>query len=283
VSPGKLLLAVMAATVLWMLAFSGFVNAAQVAQPARSRVTIESWPGGLFGYVRSQKGQACAKNRVVELVEQRGGARNPRTDKRVGTALAHRTNGAYQWSSRSRGSGRVYAVARRTARCRVASSKTVRFAPRGSDVPACPSEGNVCKFFKMHIDIDVYCPSFSRSYGACGGSSNGGPAPWSPAFGVFVWVEDPNLGGRRALYYVAKTSVVGSTKAVLTGSSPSSDSANYTVTRAADAGQPGVVWYTPDLPGAGAGQQGGPLRLNFQNGIIGADVYIDGYLFRKLF
>ena len=44
---------------------------------------------------------------------------------------------------------------------------------------------------------------------------------------------------------------------------------------------PNVHWYTKDTPGAGAGAPGGPLLLEFKNGITGADVFISGYLERK--
>jgi len=42
-----------------------------------------------------------------------------------------------------------------------------------------------------------------------------------------------------------------------------------------------VTWYTPDIKDVGPGASGGLLYLDFENGTIGADVYIRGYLFRK--
>ena len=41
---------------------------------------------------------------------------------------------------------------------------------------------------------------------------------------------------------------------------------------------------TPDLPGARAGEVGGPLNVNFVGGSWdegGAEIYIDGYLYLK--
>ena len=37
---------------------------------------------------------------------------------------------------------------------------------------------------------------------------------------------------------------------------------------------------TPDAQGTRAGEVGGPLHLDFRNGITGADVFIDGYFYK---
>lgn len=46
----------------------------------------------------------------------------------------------------------------------------------------------------------------------------------------------------------------------------------------------GDHFFTPDLPGAAAGEVGGPLKVNFVGGGWsegGAELYIDGYLYLK--
>lgn len=262
-----------------MLAIVGTSTAATAAaQRAKTDLTIQSWRGGVFGYVDSPRAKRCAYRRPVTVFKKRSG----RPGKKVDVADTRRRPSSYQWSSRAGGlSGKVYARVGRNAGCRAARTKAIRARPVSGEVPACPGTGDVCKFNRMHLDIDLPCNSFKRTFGACGGSSNGGPAPWSPAFGSFVWVEDPNLGGRRNVSYVAKTSVFGSEKAVLSGSVPGPGSADYTVTVAAEQGHPDVQWHTPNLPGVRAGQEGGPLYLDFESGVVGADIYIEGYLYKK--
>ena len=132
----------------------------------------------------------------------------------------------------------------------------------------------------MHVDFDR-CPDFRNPSGSCSGRSTDGPYPWSPAWGSFNWREDQPGTRHRTVDYLAKLDDAHSyVYATLEGSLPDPGSANFSVFRATAVNWRDT-WNTPDLPGVAPGQQGGPLYLNFVGGVFGADVYIDGYLFRK--
>jgi hypothetical protein len=133
----------------------------------------------------------------------------------------------------------------------------------------------------MHIDINTYCPGFGNASGDCSGGSTGGPSPWSPAWGFFVW--DPGSPNRTVEYHATPDSGSRTPQAELFGTVPGPGSAAYSINKAIAQGSslPDVRWYTPDVAGAGPGSPGGPLYLNFDNGTVGADVYIHGYLYKK--
>ena len=265
------------------LAFAGIAGAGDVAaKRSKTRLTVQTWPGGVFGYVDSPSTKRCAKHRKVFVFKQHGAGQDPQKDKLVGRDVAKRNQGGYQWSKRTGDKGKFYAKARKADGCRPAVSKTVRMEARG-DVPSCPSSGEVCKFDQMHIDINTYCPGFGYDNGDCSGDSTGGPSPWSPAFGYFLWDEDSGSRHRTIEYHATRDSGDKTPLAELFGSAPDPGSADFTVDKAiAQASSlPDLRWFTPDLASVPAGQQGGPLYLDFENGTIGADVYIRGYLYRK--
>jgi Ca2+-binding RTX toxin-like protein len=147
--------------------------------------------------------------------------------------------------------------------------------------PACPDLRNGYCEIHLHVDIpfSFYCPSFSTGFGLCAGKSSGNPA-WSvyvqslPAtFAQFGWID---AGGHKETQYTAVQAVVPT--ALLQGWVPHAASPAFAVERAYTVLNPGFGFYTP--LGAYPGTPGGPLWLNFVNGYVGADMYIDGYLAR---
>jgi hypothetical protein len=116
-----------------------------LAHRAKTRVTIAPWSKGLLGTVQSNRSQ-CVPGRDVTVFRQLGDAQHPRRDKMIGTAVARRHNGVYEWALRRGTSGSFYAKARRRAGCRSRLSKTYAVVPRG-DVPDCPTKDSpVCQF-----------------------------------------------------------------------------------------------------------------------------------------
>ncbi len=148
--------------------------------------------------------------------------------------------------------------------------------------PTCPSETEFCQV-SIHFDTNKPCSSFTSSFGACVGSSDGN-VDWTtnkvdqPArfiYSAFTWVD---AGGK-------KTVTFGTQKAVpaarMSGTVPASGSAIFNVQEAMVflSAHPLMTWYTSDR--APAGTPGGPLLFNFRNGAIGADVYMNGFLERR--
>jgi hypothetical protein len=148
--------------------------------------------------------------------------------------------------------------------------------------PTCPSESEFCSV-SIHFDTNKPCSSFTSSVGACAGSSDGN-VDWTtnkvdqPArfiYSAFTWGD---TGGK-------KTVTFGTQKALpaarMTGSVPSSGSGILNVQEALVFlwAHPQMTWYTSNR--GPAGTPGGPLLFNFRNGVIGADVYINGFLQRR--
>ncbi len=154
--------------------------------------------------------------------------------------------------------------------------------PPPPEVPSCPAAGSQC-FVSVHFDTSAPCPNFQATVGLCAGKSTGTPAFVQPIFDLpalyagFMW----GGGTDRSISYGPATGV--RTAAIDGRVTGSKDIADFRVSDAVTFVPPfaGVHWTTVDRPGVGAGAPGGPLLLQFENGIIGADVYISGYLERK--
>ncbi len=156
-------------------------------------------------------------------------------------------------------------------------------ASRGPQAPDCPRNGGdgYC-FFHMHVDASV-CASFSASQGMvppCVGKTPYAPVPWYVPFtdfpGLYAQFSWVSAGGSARIVGYRNFPPT----AFLDGRVPSPGSADFSIERAFTLVS-GTQWFTPDLRGVPAGQKGGPLYLNFKNGITGADIYIDGYLLAR--
>lgn len=297
------------------LVLAGTGTAASRAKPANTRVTIQAWPKGLFGYVSSPKPSRCADRRLIAVFKQQGRRQNPASDKRVARVRAAGKPGSYQWSTRRPRSGKFYAKVATKPGCRIAYSKTVFGASpvfgtspgltgggAGGSFPPCSpyvSEGtsSICRFDLMHLSLNQIRPfvscSFGRGEGDCPGAALTGPYPWGlSGFGFgkrrvsFFWNWDRN--SVTFVAYLGQDGTGGNGIAHLGGVMPGPGSPEFTVRDGFaqnDRGYPnGDHFYTPDIPGQAAGEVGGPLHLNFVNGgpgDNGAEVYIYGYLYMK--
>jgi Ca2+-binding RTX toxin-like protein len=153
-------------------------------------------------------------------------------------------------------------------------------APNG--IPACPSTREACSV-SIHVDMKLYCPSYRFALAACLGTTPYANLGWDVYLSDLpaMWAQFSWTGSRNR--NVSMTAVNGVPTGRLDGSAPDSSSAAFSVQNAWTLKwpNPSIRWYTPDRPGVAPGQVGGPLYLNFRNGIVGADAYIDGYLFRR--
>lgn len=274
--------------------------AAASAKPAPSKLTIESVPSGAFGYVSSARA-ACAKGRQVVLFEAQGGQRRPASDPRVGSDRAEESEDSFLWSVETRREGRFYARATATRSCAAALSRvlpavspiTGQGSPDSTYPPCSPyvSEGTsqICEFSELYLDLDQEGPfnpcRFGDSSGGCPGA----------ATGLFPWGKTGARGKPRVQVSwrwngTSRTLEVASEGSAgrLDGTIPNSGSDRFTVTtgfaRNDKGGSNGDYFFTPNLPGQGPGEVGGPLKLNFKNGSgtnFGAEAWISGYLFLK--
>jgi hypothetical protein len=289
------------------LAWAAVAEGASPVGQARTGVTIEVWPQGLFGYVTSPRPARCAEHAQLIVFEQQGRRQRPASDKRVLQLRAAGKPGAYQWATRRPRPGRFYVKVLGRPGCRSSISGTVAASPllgsSGEDsasYPVCSpwvSQGTttICRFPEMHLRISEttafrFC-IFGHDEGNCRGHADSGPPVWGrTAFGYnpsvqFFW----NGGGRRSVTFVSYRPDYGNVGvAHIGGTVPSAGSPDFTVNDAFatdDRGYPqGNHFYTPDIPGQAAGEVGGPLRINFVNPgweSDGADVYIEGYLYLK--
>ena len=277
------------------------VTSARPGAQTSSRVTIQPWPHGVFGYVKSPAARRCGPHRRVVVFKERGKGRHPNSDKRIGVSRTRRNHGLYQWSERTRKSGRFYAKAPKRHGCASALSKAMKFAPgadrdgNGNDYPVCGpyvSEGtsSICNLKKVRFGVlnDRTCDSFgdTDTHAACHGKTDEGPYPWgvTPSGGTpdagFYW----NWANHTVLYVAYKP---GQSEgyAHLGGTMSAPNSPDFTITDGFaqnDQGYPnGDHFYTPNLPGQSAGEVGGPLKIDveYSGGIY--HVAINGYLYLK--
>ncbi len=273
---------------------------AKAAKPAKAKISILPWPGqGVVGYVDSSN-KRCKSNRQVILFKKRPNGKLVR----VGKARTKPKGGGHQWLKKVKGgpTGDFVAKAARTARCAPATAKK-SIAPKGPNgYPVCPSLEDICQFTEMHVEEDgrtiaePECHTgFGRlnpsrdydQYSSCLAQSETGPEPWCCwNYAHAKW--NNRLSGQRDIArtwsFYTKYQATDSS-AYIQGTLPHTDSDRFTVTNAfAKAWRVPVDTYyrTPDLPGVGPGQVGGPLHFDFHPPIVsGFDFYIYGYLYRK--
>ncbi len=274
-------------------------SAGAASKPAAAKLSIRGWPGGVFGYLDSSA-QKCANGRQVVVFEQRGEARDPGTDPQVGADRATPDEGSYQWSVATAGSGPFYAAVAAKPGCAAALSGAgqalVGGAAAGADnYPPCgpytaEGIGDVCRLEQIHDDYSLPVSGWSCDWSdggsACIGSATG-PYPW----GVTRTNDRSNVqidwgwnGKSRSITVTTKfANDLANPVAQLIGTLPGPASDRFTITDAWAQTETGRAhFYTPDLPGQGAGEVGGPLRINFENGKFrGADDWIEGYLYVK--
>jgi hypothetical protein len=245
-------------------------------------VSISAWPGGLFGYVSTdQKGGHCG-DATVNLMEQVGPTQDTSTDKKVATVTSSDSTTGDRWTVPSKKSGQFYASLKSGPGCGGGVSDTIASEGENDAVPSCPSTAPICSF-QLSFDTNAPCPSFGASFGMCIGTSYGATTPWTQpvfsypaAYATLLWAGS-----------AVKTLSISATNlavvSAISGTVPVSHSPNFTVQTAFAAkwSNPGIQFYTPDIPGVIAGQMGGPLWINFVNGRVGATVHLHGFLYRR--
>lgn len=255
---------------------------AEAATGSTSTVSISSWPDGLFGYVvTDQKGGRCGDG-TVNLMEQVGPTQDTSTDKKIATVTASESTSGDRWTVRSKKSGQFYASLKSEPGCGGAVSTTIASESTNEPVPKCPSTAPVCSF-QLSFDTNAFCPSFGASFGTCIGTSTGASTPWTePVLSLPGLYATLLFTGSSSKFL----SITGSNLVVVSaieGTVPVSHSPNYTVrdAYAAKWSNPRVHFFTPDIRGVIAGQMGGPLWINFDNGYIGVSVHLHGFLYTK--
>lgn len=265
----------------------------------QAKLTIDGWNEGAMGEIVAA-GKDCSAGRPVFLYEQKGSKPDPEADKRLGKAAAKRTGAPrtrqgdplpplYLWLTKVASSERVYAEAGPRQGCAELRSRTIALPPRANAfIPECPRSADAPRemedgfcHIQLHHDADL-CPGFAREVPLypCFGKIKGNP-PWQQVlsdleygtYGDFRWL--PAGPGRRVILQNMTTFVPF---AGLEGFMKGPQYAEFYVDRGWST-IPYGMFVTPNTP-IRAGELGGPLYLDFQNGRTGADVYIRGYLLK---
>jgi hypothetical protein len=303
----KLTLVLALAACLAGLAALGSAGAAPKPKAAGAKLTINSFPEGVFGYLSGAKA-SCLEGRKVVVYEQIGNQRDPGTDHQVGSDRTSLDEGRYRYSVPADDNGRYYAQAPATNGCAAAQTGSVRAqglggstAPSGTPVcspftPETPSE--LCTLQRGGADwgISYDFPSagiraceLSKSDYSCSGNG-GGPFAFGETSGggrgsvTMSW--HPRSDGWKAINVVVNGgNGYGSSR--MEARLPNPGSADLYVekwTVPTDNGGT-AEFFTPNLPGQKAGEPGGPLYLNFEGGKgafgLGAEVHIKGFLYVK--
>jgi len=118
----KLLLALVA-----LVALGGIATPSSAATTrVKTKVTIRVEGRDFSGFVKSPRPLRCAADRKVVLRRQTGAKQHPSTDPVIASDTASLNGDRYEWSTGNTGvSGRFYARARKTDRCKADSSRTL--------------------------------------------------------------------------------------------------------------------------------------------------------------
>lgn len=281
---GGSLLALLLFVIAAQTSASSAQSGAATSSPVGSKVTIMPWPK-LYGLVKSSEPQACSDGRRVHIYRQRGSQQDPKLDRLIATVRAQRFRGSYEWVAREQVSGRVYAKAAATSRCRAAFSDTISSGQVGEQFSICPGEPGdlACRLPEVHIDTgSSYCRNFEKPSGDCDGWSSTSAKNWATCarYANFHWDDKPGTHRRGVGTYVSLCGYADYLTATMEGYVTDEAPRRYTITDAWARSNPDQRWCTPEPPlrGASAGEPGGPLYLKFDNGFVGADIYISGYL-----
>jgi hypothetical protein len=289
------------ALVVAFACLSCFATAAGAA-PAPTKLTIQSYPEGVYGYV-SSPATACGGKRQVVVFEQIGDQRDPGSDPRVAAGRSgEREGGRYQWSAKTADSGNFYAEATSTTACASALSGVAlgvgqESATAGPLYPPCSpysGEGTAeyCDLGQIHYALTeegfLEKCRFGSSSGNCPGRADG-LFPWGRAAngaspGARIYWK-PTSGGRSvSAVSFYKDSPEGEGVAFLLGTLPGPGSNRFKITNGwaqnEFGGSNGQSFKTLELPGRRPGEVGGPLDLNFVNNHdSGANAWISGFLY----
>jgi hypothetical protein len=176
-----------------------------------------------------------------------------------------------------------------------AASAAANYPPCGPYVSEGTSE--ICHFeeayFVLEFEGFLDACRFGSSSGHCEGEGKDAPFPWGHSYNgetsrmLILWGPD---GSQRSVTIASYWGRQPGRDEIarLSGHMPGPGSDGFTVTdgfaqHESDSAA-GDHFYTPDLPGQAAGEVGGPLHFNFQNGSgidLGAKLWVRGYLYLK--
>jgi hypothetical protein len=298
--PLKLLLATAACLALCALVGAAALGATGTGKAEATAVTIENWPGGLMGDVRSPNSARCADGRRVVVYRVRGAKPDPASDERVGATRAKGAVGEFGWTVESDADGRFYAQAVAKKGCEAALSAVIGSAGPGgsaaaSAYPVCgtyisETSSRICRVENLTFKTfafpgeDLCLWDRQPAAGNCNSSADTGPFPWLSGIRIVTsWKPD---GGGRSLTFTANQWDRPGVTATFEGRVPDPNSQRFTVTEASAPGEGPVDtstdrFYTPDLPGALVGEVGGPLKLQVGSPPKGTSFTFNGYLYLK--
>lgn len=276
------------ASAVIVLASIGTAGAA-AGHHAKTRVTIQAWPDGLFGVVKSPRANNCAKRRHVTLFKKKGAHRNPSRDERVGGDVARRNNGFYQWTVQTGETGPLYAKAGRTKGCDRGLSKTFKVRPHG-DIHQCSSAApaDVCSVgLDRMFTTSPSCQNYTASLGSCSGTAIG-PDEWGSSGGdgrqaTFGWLDVKADQNVRIVDYAAKSNTDPKDRAFISGHTFNYRSTTLIVDKA-QMTTAGDAWvgYTPNISGVPPGLPGGPFSFSIEpQGGGRTEIHFRGYLYKK--
>lgn len=298
------LLAVLALACVLLSCLGASATAGPTAASSPTKVSIRSFPGGLYGYVTSTDGQDCAAGRKIVVYERLA----RKASRRIGSDLASAEG--FMWSVKTGASGPFYARAAATKGCAEALSGTVesgtttfQAASADTQYPLCGpyvSEGttDICRlpqlYMKLKNESGFHPCRFGNDDGDCEGVASDAPPPWGamingdhPAARA-LWQQPQGQVRTLSLISYPTGTAQGEGAAYINGTVPGSSLADFTVTDAFAQNEFGTSngdhFFTPDIPGQAAGEVGGPLHLDFKNGGAtdgGAQLWVTGYLYLK--
>lgn len=249
---------------------------------ATAKIKLNAFEDGFYGHVTSQRKARCADKRRIQIFVTRGGVGEGR---RVDAVSAHFVGGRrsqVMFGSRvnSGKKGDAYAIAKRKPGCAKATSNVISNGPKAIQTfPNCPKmEGGMCRLDEIDFDSGL-CNNFLTSFGGdCDGTMSGAQAFQNPDTNLSWSVNGlPGDARRTHMRGKRKSSLFNSWE--LTGIIPGGSRPEWAIDDGWNSANPDVRFHTGS--GGPTDVPGGPLNFYFNNGIIGADVYVHGYLMEK--
>jgi hypothetical protein len=257
----------------------GGSGAAAGRAPAKTKLSIQLWPDGVFGYVSSPNAARCARGRKIEVFAT---GRTRSRLRRLAVVTATRNQLGYEWLARTPSGETLDAVAPATRGCAAArSSGTVA---RGfTALPDCGAERAPECVVVINLAAGAgggkECTTFTESSDFCLGQTDRANPGWSVSHGVgarFEWES----GFPRPLKYTATND--GDRTGFIAGTVSCGACADFKVSDACNyvSPHPALHYFTRNDPGAKPGTPGGPLYLNFdaRSGVNRTHVIIWGVL-----
>jgi len=259
---------------LLCFAFLGLTSSPATAAPAKSKVVIDKVQTRLYGYVRSDAPRSCSKNRQVVVFKMRKGGGGVE----VGHSKTRKFGAkAWQWSLRKKsGPGAYRAVLPAKPGCAQSKSGQIVIGLKGGSYTTCdnpwayscwiglPTSSERLYFFTFpHA-----CPSIGETVGACDGEASRGSEIWGNNHDASIlWSH--KLGDNFITFayqangssFLAHLPDPGSARLSIVDGHVQNDKTRLC---------------TPDLPGVDAGKPGGPIYMDFENEVRGAEVYFWG-------